>query len=301
MRRPRIPARLDRYFVRMGSARDDKARLLDHVRPGRIVEIGPGGGVVLDLLADRFPTSEVIGIDASATVVAALERRRIAEGRRWTVQLGDAFDLASRVAPGTVDSVVLCSVLHEVYSYVEHRDDAGGPDRRFNLASVREFCRAAFATLVTGGRLVIRDGVRPPAGTRRVRLIADDAAPLFARFVAEFPGRAIAYTRLAPDRVELSSADAMEFLYTYTWGAASFDHEVREQLGVLTYDDYGASLVEWLGGPDRARLVELPPDLRSYLQPGYVTHLAGRIELTDEHDRPVALPDSNCAIVVERS
>ena len=30
--------------------------------------------------------------------------------------------------------------------------------------------------------------------------------------------------------------------------------------------------------------------LRSYLQPGYRDNLAGKIELTDEHDRPVELP-----------
>ena len=40
--------------------------------------------------------------------------------------------------------------------------------------------------------------------------------------------------------------------------------------------------------------------LRSYLQPGYRDHLAGRIELTDEHDHPVELPDSNGLIVIER-
>jgi hypothetical protein len=36
------------------------------------------------------------------------------------------------------------------------------------------------------------------------------------------------------------------------------------------------------------------------LQPGYRDALAGKIELTDEHDRPVPLPDSNCLIVIER-
>jgi SAM-dependent methyltransferase len=291
-----VPARLDRYFVRMNAARDDKERLLDWIRPGRIVELGPGGGVVLDLLADRFPDSEILGVDASATVVVALERRRAAEGRRWRIRLGDAFDLPALFGPRTIDSVVLCSVLHEIYSYVEH----GDPPRRFDLDAVRDLCRAAFATLVPGGRLVIRDGVAPPPGVRRIRLIAADAARLFDRFVAEFEGRRIRATRLADGRVELSAPDAMEFLYTYTWGEASFDHEVREQYGVLAYDEYGVALVEWLGGPSHARLVELPPDQRSYLQPGYVAHLAGRIELTDERDRPVALPDSNCVIVVER-
>ena len=49
-----------------------------------------------------------------------------------------------------------------------------------------------------------------------------------------------------------------------------------------------------------ARIVEIPPALRSYLQPGYRDNLAGKIELTDEHDRPVELPHSNCLIAIER-
>jgi hypothetical protein len=89
----------------------------------------------------------------------------------------------------------------------------------------------------------------------------------------------------------------MEFLYTYTWGPASFPYEVREQYGVMTYDDYVAAIVGWAG---RARVVELPRAECSYLQPGYRDHLAAKIELTDERDVPAALPDSNCLIVVEK-
>ena len=47
-------------------------------------------------------------------------------------------------------------------------------------------------------------------------------------------------------------------------------------------------------------VVEVEPALRSYLQPGYRANLADKIELTDEHDQAVELPDSNCLIVIER-
>jgi len=141
-------------------------------------------------------------------------------------------------------------------------------------------------------------------GWRRLHLIAPEARPTFDLFVAQFEGRKIEFTELpdprGPNRVELSAADAMEFLYTHTWGPASFPYEVREVRGILTYDDYVAHLVAWCGGPDAARVVELPPDLRSYLQPGYREHLQGKIELTDERDQPVELPDSNGLIVIEK-
>jgi hypothetical protein len=140
----------------------------------------------------------------------------------------------------------------------------------------------------------------PAPATRRIRFLAPDARPTFDLYVAQFEGRKIAFRELTPDRVELSAADAMEFLYTYTWGPASFPYEVRELYGVMTYDDYVASLVRWCDGDARPHVVDLPPAMRSYLQPGYRDGLAGKIELTDEHDRPAVLPDSNCLIVLEK-
>ena len=277
------------YLASMNAARGDKERMLDFVRPGRIVEIGPGGGIVLDLLEARFATSEIIGIDLSREVIAALERRARANGRRWRVVLGAAENLPALARD--VDTVVCCSILHEVYSYTEPR---------FALASVERVIRAAFASLRPGGRIVIRDGVMPPPGTRRIRFLAPDARATFELYVAQFEGRPIRHRELGDGRVELATPDAMEFLYTYTWGPASFPYEVRELYGILPYDDYAHGLVAWCGGPDAATLVAIPAAQRSYLQPGYREHLAGRIELTDEHDAPAELPDSNCLIVIER-
>ena len=275
------------YLQTMNAARTDKQRMLDFVKPGTIVEIGPGGGVVLDLLEARFPTSTVIGVDLSREVVTALEGRARAGAKRWKVMLGAAEHLAQLVP--AADTVVFCSILHEVYSYTEPK---------FQLASVQHVVRAAFDVLRPGGRIVIRDGVMPPPSTRRIRMLAPDVRPTLELYAAQFEGRTIEFTVLDPDRVEMSAADAMEFLYTYTWGPASFPYEVRELYGLLPYDDYVAQLVAWCGGEAHVQVVDNP--LRSYLQPGYRDNLAGKIELTDEHDRPVPLPDSNCLIVLER-
>jgi hypothetical protein len=61
-----------------------------------------------------------------------------------------------------------------------------------------------------------------------------------------------------------------------------------------------AALVDWVGGSDVAKVVDIPAHQRSYLQPGYRDNLADKIALTDEQDRPVELPDSNCLIVIEK-
>jgi SAM-dependent methyltransferase len=277
------------YLASMNAARSDKDRMLDFVRPGRIVEIGPGGGVVLDLLEARFPTSEIVGIDLSREVVTALESRARSNGRHWRVVLGAAESLPELCKD--VDSVVFCSILHEVYSYTEPR---------FALASVERVIRAAFATLRPGGRIVIRDGVMPAAGTRRIKFVAPDSRTTFDVYVAQFEGRPIRYRELGNGLVELATADAMEFLYTYTWGPASFPYEVRELYGILEYGAYVTALIDWCGGPQHAEIVEIPAALRSYLQPGYRDNLAGKIELTDEHGLAVELPDSNCLIAIER-
>lgn len=274
------------YLASMNAARSDKQRMLDLVVPGRIVEIGPGGGIVLDLLEARFADSEIVGVDLSKEVVEALGERARAGQHRWRVIHGAAEQLGELVDGAT--TVVLCSILHEVFSYTEPR---------FSLDSVAEVLRAAFEVLVPGGRIVIRDGVMPPPATRRIRFIASDARETFALYVAQFEGRPIRHRELSPDRVELSAADAMEFLYTYTWGPASFPYEVREQYGVLTYEDYVAHIRDWLG--PAAEIVDVG-ELRSYLQPGYREHLATKIELTDEHDRIVELPDSNCLIAIAK-
>jgi SAM-dependent methyltransferase len=288
------------YLATMNAARSDKERMLDFVRPGRIVEVGPGGGVVLDLLEAHFAGADITGLDASAEVVAALEGRRGREQRRWRIVHGDAFLLPALVGPGTVDTVVFCSVLHEIYSYVERAGDDGSPPRRFRLESVRDLVREAWAALAPGGRIVIRDGVAPPPGVRRLRLIAPEARELLSLFAAEFEGRRVVWRDLPDGRVEMDAWDAMEFLYTYTWGPESFPYEVREQYGVLPYDQYVGQLVEWLGGAGVARALPLPAAMRSYLQPGYRDGLAGKIEISDQDDRPVALPDSNCLIVIEK-
>ncbi len=280
------------YLETMNSARSDKARMLDFVRPGRIVEIGPGGGVVLDLLAERFPTSEIIGVDASRMVVEALSARRTKEQRRWSIEEADAYRLGEMFEEGTLDTVVLCSLLHEIYSYVE-RDG-----RRFRLESVRDLLRVAFRALGPGGRIVIRDGVMPPPAERILRFLAPDARPFFDLFVEQFDGRPITFEPIDADRVRLSAADAMEFLYTYTWGPESFPYEVREQYGVLAYDGYVEAIAGWLGAD--ARILPLPAGYQSYLQPGYRAGLAGKIELFDTRGLAVELPDSNCLIVVER-
>ncbi|MMZ66244.1 hypothetical protein D1872_287230 [compost metagenome] len=100
---------------------------------------------------------------------------------------------------------------------------------------------------------------------------------------------------LGDDEVELLVNDAMEFLYTYTWGAEAYVHEVQEQFGYLTPSAYRKFIHETLGEEAGILVAE------HYLQAGYTEALQERIILTDEKGNPVPLPESTCLWVMEKS
>ncbi len=282
------------YLVTMNAAKNDKARMMRFLKPGRIVEVGPGGGVVLDLLEKHFPDSDIIGLDASHQVVVALEQRKKQNQAKWQIIEGNAFEFQRYFPAESLDSIVFCSILHEIYSYIEAEDGS-----RFHIESVKKMLQSAFDALAPGGRILIRDGVMPPHNLQYLTFLADDAKPFFDAFCSEFKGRPISFQTIDENTVLLDAADAMEFMYTYTWGPESFPYEVREQYGILTYEDYCASVQVWLG--DRARLVKIPDDEALVLQPGYVTALKDKVRLTDYNGNPAPFPPSNAIIVIEKN
>jgi SAM-dependent methyltransferase len=280
------------YLVTMNAARTDKERMLRYARPGRIVEIGPGGGVILDLLEAHFLDSEIIGVDISSSVIEHLETRRVTEKRRWQARQADAFHLSEYFEPRSVDTIILCSVLHEIFSYVET------DGKRYQLDSVRRILQAAFACLKPGGRIVIRDGVLPPPGECVLEFLQPQAKSFFLLYAQQFQARTVRFDSLDTNRVRVSTWDAAEFLLKYTWGPASFPYEIREQYCVLEYDAYRNMMLECLPG---AVALELPPSLRSYFQDGYRLGLDGQVRLCDESGGTRSYPDSNAVWVLEKS
>ncbi|KAA8786990.1 class I SAM-dependent methyltransferase [Paenibacillus amylolyticus] len=278
------------YLSDMNSSGDYKKVLLEHMVGKRVLDIGPGGGVLLDLIEQEKPEVEAIGIDISANVIEALERKKQRESHRWHVMKGDALQLDQYVEPGTVDTVIFSSILHELYSYIE-RDG-----RRFNTDTVAAALHSAFQVLSPGGRILIRDGImsEPESQTRRIRFLETDGVSWLERYAADFKGREITFERITDDEVMMPINDAMEFLYTYTWGEEAYVHEVQEQFGVFTPQAYEKCIRDTLG--EQADIIML----RHFLQEGYTEALADRIVFMDEKGEPVSLPDSTCLIVIEK-
>jgi SAM-dependent methyltransferase len=278
------------YLSDMNSSGDYKKVLLDYMVGKRVLDIGPGGGILLDLIEQEKPEVEAIGIDISANVIEALERKKQRESHRWHVMKGDALQLDQYVEPGTVDTVIFSSILHELYSYIE-RDG-----HRFNTDTVAAALQSAFQVLSPCGRILIRDGImsEPELQKRRIRFLEPDGLHWLERYAADFKGRKIIFERISDHEVMMPINDAMEFLYTYTWGEEAYVHEIQEQFGVFTPQAYEECIRETLG--EQAEIIML----RHFLQKGYTEALAERINFMDEQGKPVSLPDSTCLIVIEK-
>ncbi|MFD2328301.1 class I SAM-dependent methyltransferase [Cohnella sp. GCM10020058] len=279
----------ENYLADMNSTADYKKVILDFVVGEKALDIGPGGGVLLDLLEERMPHVKAVGIDISANVIEALTRKKHAEARSWEVLQGDALALKDYVEPGSVDTVIFSSILHELYSYIPYNG------ARFNRDTVAAALRSAFDVLAAGGRIIIRDGIMTEPDERRViRFLQPDGPAWLARYSRDFAGRKVVYEQLSQNEVSLPVNDAMEFLYTYTWGEEAYVHEVQEQFGYFTPSGYERFIRDTLG--EKAEIVVM----RHYLQEGYTEALADKVAFFDEEGRPVPLPDSTCFIVIAR-
>jgi SAM-dependent methyltransferase len=278
------------YLTDMNQTADYKKVILDYVTGTRILDIGPGGGVLLDLIEQERPDAKPLGIDISVNVIEALKRKKQLEGHRWDVIKGDALRLEEFIEPGSMDTIIFSSILHELYSYIE-RDGT-----RFNPRTVEAALQSAYRVLAPGGRMIIRDGImtEPAEQRRRIQFLEPDGMEWLLRYARDFAGRQIEIKRVNEHEAILPVNDAMEFLYTYTWGAEAYVHEVQEQFGYFTPSQYEECIRRTLGAQAVIRVC------RHYVQEGYAEALAGRIELTDEQGQPISLPDSTCLIVIEK-
>ena len=287
-----------KYLATMNSSeKSTKNTIIEYVVGNRVVDVGSGGGVLLDLLEKRFPDKTIIGTDISENVIEVLNKKRIDEKHKWEV-LRHNFADNSFVDAGheKVDTVIFSSIMHEIYSYTET------PQGRFNIEIVRKALRYAYDSLNPGGRLVIRDGVKTPipmkdgkidikADTLRVTFKERSGLDFFRNYLQDFKGLPdIEDRRIEIDEAELSVSGCVnymrEFLYTFTWGSESYSHEVQEQFGYFTVDEY-REFLEGLGA------VIIRAD--AFLEPGYPEHLRELVTL-----EPDIFPDSNCIIIAEK-
>ena len=63
------------YLEHMNSSADDKRIILDYLKGETVVDVGPGGGVMLDMIEEETEGKQIYGIDISENVIDTLKRR----------------------------------------------------------------------------------------------------------------------------------------------------------------------------------------------------------------------------------
>lgn len=229
---------------------DQKVRdIVPWVKTGVIAEAGFGTGQLLGRLARQFPASQLYGIEASRYFFRA-GQKRFRRFKKVSLIRNDV--VKPNLPSGSVDTKIFSSVLHEVYSY-----------NNYNKTAVERALRAAFRELKRGGRIIIRDGVKPESKVvyleflekRNVIGLSDDvsrvsAEALFLRFARDWKkGRGVAYTYcpMSSGRhlYRTDAASAYEFIskkdYRKNWHI-----EIDEAFGIFSLQEY-LSLVRKVG------------------------------------------------------
>lgn len=267
-----------------------KDSIIDFAIGEKIVDVGSGGGILLDRLEKKYPDKTVIGTDISTNVIEALNQKKSREGHKWSVCVQNFVDGPFREK---VDSIVFSSILHEIYSYTE------GENGLFDKESVRKALKNAFESLNEGGRIIIRDGIKTEGrALRTIKFKTPAGMDFFKNYLNDFKG----LTELSEeekvtfiDEKNLTVTGDInfirEFMYTYTWGSESYAHEVKEQFGYFTLSEY-KEFFEGIG----AKISEA----REFLEPGYPANLEKYLELYDEEGEVCEYPASNCIIVAQK-
>jgi SAM-dependent methyltransferase len=284
----------EEYMAQMDSSMNDKELMLNYVVGNTVMDMGCGSGGILELLRKKYPGINRIGIDKDLKYLKnkmyRLSQARMGldnEGMNLQLIQDDVCNLNQHVKSGEVDTFIFSSILHEVYSYKE-----------FKMSPVNDVLMHAITLLPKGGRLIIRDGVKPE--TNNVRYLTfttpSDIQKVFG-FVRDFKGRKIEVTTVNNNTVMMNEQDAMEFLYTYTWGDDHYEREIQEQYGLFTPTEWIKYIL------DTATKFHCKMKLvtyNHYLQEGYNYYLSKRVEYLDEFANKVKLPDSNGLFIFEK-
>jgi SAM-dependent methyltransferase len=284
----------------------------DHVRPGRIVDIGCGAGAVLEL-ADREPRlreSDLIGVEIARHLYDECVHKK-AQGvfanpnvffYRRNVLGGAVFPERS------VDTTLTFALTHEIWSYGDRWE------------SLRRFVQAIYEHTVPGGvwlnsdvcgpdgrdrpvvlRLTHDDGANPAAPRRD---LTDLTAAEVTEYVAGLSTRArldqfavdyqfpLEFTPAGDDTVRLRLGDAMDFLtrkdYTDSWLS-----EAHEQFCGLEFADWKSLLAD-VG-------FEVDPASRPSRNDWIVEHrLAPVASLATPDGRPLDWPTTHVLLVARR-
>ena len=278
------------YLEQMNHSKSDKEKILNYLVGQNILDIGSGGGIILNLLEKHNPNLNITGMDISQNVIEKLKTLKLKENHQWNIFKGDALNLNKYIKNNSQDTIIFSAIIHELYSYITFNG------KKFNTETIKVVLTEAYKALRKGGRIIIRDGVMEENKDtyRIIEFYNPKDIEILNRFCHDFQGRNIKYTKLSENKVKLLVNDALEFLYTYTWGEEAYPMEVQEQFAYFTLKEYTKFIKEIL--PNSKIIVK-----KEYLQKGYNVNLLSKIAIYDENLNICNLPNSTLLIVIEKS
>jgi SAM-dependent methyltransferase len=238
--------------------------------PGRIVDEGCSDGGLLAKIAKDFPDSDLIGIDIAAEFIARChERQRAGEFGGAFVHFHQRNLLDPIFEPGSIDTTICNSTLHELWSYGDQ------------ASTLTHYFAEKYRQSRKGGRLVIRDVVGFPEKDETILMWLNDedgangnpfeefaSPPVQAKFLAGLSTKA-RFQRFAKDFLadmrakgkrgpeselryewrtidgkeyaQLRFGDAVEFLtkkdYADNWAS-----EMNEEFAFWSFDEWKAAI-----------------------------------------------------------
>lgn len=144
----------DIYAEQMDASMGQKLKdILPWVKHDTIADVGCGTGLMLKVMAKLFKDDKLIGVETSPTLFKVAQDNLSECGNVLLANLNvkDMPPTPNDAEGGVIDTIIYSSVMHEIYSYSDYSEDA-----------VRQQLVKAWADLKPGGRLIIRDGVKPP-------------------------------------------------------------------------------------------------------------------------------------------
>lgn len=176
------------YFEELNINIDDKLRVIPYIAGKNVLDAGSGGGgeMIKKLFDQGFKAH---GIDLSHKSISYTKTLFDTTASNYNPKLvqGDVRKIDEYFEYGEIDTVLFSSVLHEVYSYND-----------FSIDAVSEALQGAWNVLPKGGRIIIRDGIRPPKSSHDVAIWFKNKGDIniVKRFTNDFKGRQIQLSML---------------------------------------------------------------------------------------------------------
>lgn len=152
----------DSYAYGMGNREIIRLKYNDikeAILPGKIVDEGCADGVLLSLIAEDFPDSDLIGIEITGEFMArALDRLRAGDFGGAYVHFHQRNITHTIFEDDSIDTTLCNSTVHELWSYGD------------GAVTVHDYLARKYAQTRKDGRLVIRDVVGPEDKEREVYL-----------------------------------------------------------------------------------------------------------------------------------